>query len=104
MSQRRRVFRRRDGQVLALFALWAALVPFLVWASWPDVLATLSFIGPLGPVLYLFGPAASVVVTADSVVVRNAFTIWRAARSLVVFPNPDGTMDTDVMITGHPSL
>lgn len=88
--------------MLIVLGLWVAVMVFVIWLGWPDdVLRALMILGPIGPLLYVFGASTSVAVTPREVVVSNVFHRWRIARDLIVYPNPDKPNDTFIDVTGH---
>ncbi|WP_245674049.1 hypothetical protein [Actinoplanes rectilineatus] len=105
VSHTRRVYRRRDGQVLILLGLWAVVMVGVLWLEWPgETMLAISIIGPVGLILFLFGPAVSVVVTPAEVVVNNTFHRWRIARSIATFPDPESPNDSFIAVQGHPAV
>jgi hypothetical protein len=92
VSLERRVYRRREGQVLILIGLWAVAMAVVLFLGWPDdILRAVTIVGPVGPILYLFGPSVTVAVTPSEVVVTNTFHRWRIGRSALASPDLDGT-------------
>ncbi|BBH70561.1 hypothetical protein ACTI_72460 [Actinoplanes sp. OR16] len=88
MSPERRTYRRHDGQLMVVIAIWAAGLIFCLATAGRPALA-LTIIGPVGPLLYVGGLTASVTVTPSEVLVNNIFVRRRIARSLLVPPVPD---------------
>ncbi|MEU4561220.1 hypothetical protein AB0F72_22785 [Actinoplanes sp. NPDC023936] len=92
MSRERRVYRRREGQVLILLGLWVVVMAVVLALDRPgETMLAVTIVGPVGPILYLFGPSVSVVVTPYEVVVNNTFHRWRIARSLLGAAELDDT-------------
>ncbi|BAL90123.1 hypothetical protein AMIS_49030 [Actinoplanes missouriensis 431] len=92
MVRERRVYRRWETQVLVLFGLWVvAMAVVLALGGADEAMLAVTIVGPVGPILYLFGPSVSVVVTPHEIVVNNTFHRWRIARSLLTPPELDDT-------------
>ena len=77
---------------MIVIGIWAVCLAFCLWAYWPEGIGSaLAIIGPVGPLLYVWGMTARVTVTASAVIVDNIFVRRRIARSLLVPPVPDGS-------------
>src|SRR5689334_6017633 len=100
----RRAYRRLEPLHVAFAVVWVCGLSLAAYAARGEgrgVVVSLLACAGVGPVaIYLLGPAASIVVTAHHIVVKNPYLSYRVPRQLVDRVRYDSLAPRLVLITG----
>ena len=104
MVRKRRAYRRLEPLHVAFGMAWVlalALVAYAARAEGKGVVGSVLACAAVGPIaIYLLGPAASIVVTAHHIVVKNPYLSYRVPRQLVERVRYDSLAPRLALITG----
>jgi hypothetical protein len=102
--RRLRAYRRLEPLHVAFAIVWVSglsLAAYAARAEGKGVVLSLLACAAVGPVaVYLLGPAASIVVTAHHIVVKNPYLAYRVPRQLVERVRYDSLAPRLMLITG----